>query len=369
MEEINLYKLLRFYVQNWLLILSLTLIGLAAGLAYNEFIQVPMYKSSATLLFVNPSGVSSTQDSTRLNNYVQLFQSRRVIEPVMEQQGIDKPFEQFISGVSATNDKGTEVIHLSVSTADPVVSHNFLTAAVKSFKAEAKEIYGADSLKVVDNAGDAEPPYNVRKPLQLAIASGAGFVLSLIVLFFVYDASGGKAGKLRLKKNEPKQIQLPLAAVAVNKQAPKLQTPKPQLAELQSSSEAQLVEEDVSAKDKTKVSAAASAAVSAAARVKASDLDLANSSADHPSADQPSVSQSKFKAFFVQLGKDFRQGLWLDQPQESAEVQQPDSIPGQKTSATSQIKKSSLPNKPSQPNKSSRSNKTKKQPKTTKHNN
>ena len=174
--------------------------GLAAGLAYNEFIQVPMYKSNATLLFVNPNGVSSSQDSTRLSNYVQLFQSRRVLEPVMSDQEIGLTFDQFIGSVSAKNDKGTEVIRLSVSTDEPSKSQDFLREAVVSFKAEAVELYGADNLRVVDNASSAEPPYNVKKGLQLAIATGAGFVVSLIVLFFIYDASGGKAGKLGVKK-------------------------------------------------------------------------------------------------------------------------------------------------------------------------
>lgn len=200
MEEINLYKLLRFYVRNWLLIVSLTLIGLAAGLAYNQFIQVPMYKSSATLLFINPNGRGSTQDATWLNNYVQLFQSRRVIEPVMNDQKLDMTFDQFIGSVSAVNDKGTEVIRLSVSTDNPEVSQKFLREAVVSFKKEAKQLYNSDNLRVVDNASDAEPPYNVKKELQLAISTGAGFVLSLIVLFFIYDATGGKAGKLGGKK-------------------------------------------------------------------------------------------------------------------------------------------------------------------------
>ncbi|MGV9002312.1 MAG: YveK family protein [Candidatus Saccharimonadaceae bacterium] len=214
MEEINLYKLLRFYVRNWLLVASLTLLGLAAGLAYNQFIQVPMYKSSSTLLFINPAGRGSTQDSTWLNNYVQLFESRRVIEPVMNDEHINETFDQFIGSVSAVNDKGTEVIRLTVATSDPKKSEAFLRKAVISFKSEAKQLYGSDNLRVVDDASDAVPPYNVKKGLQLAIATGAGFVLSLIVLFFIYDASGGKAGALGIKKRAPKVKRVKVAKVA-----------------------------------------------------------------------------------------------------------------------------------------------------------
>ncbi len=302
MEEINLYKLLRFYVQNWLLIVSLTLVGLAAGLAYNEFIQVPMYKSNATLLFVNSAGGSSAQDSTRLSNYVQLFQSRRVLEPVISEQQLGVTFDEFIGGVSATNAKGTEVISLSVSTNNPQKSQNFLHAAVIAFKAEAKELYGTDSLKVVDNASSAEPPYNVKKPLQLAIATGAGFVVSLIVLFFIYDASGGKAGKLGLKKNVNKQAKRSAAPVAT--------PPEPVVADVVAEVSAVRTEvtPDVAPDTTTQAVDSESDVRSAAPTV-----------APAPHAEAAAASDSKVKAFFAQLGQDFKEGLWIEQPSDKAE--------------------------------------------------
>ncbi len=182
--------MLGFYVRNWLLILFITLAGLGAGLIYNQFIQTPMYKSDATLLVIKDAG--STQDTTLLNNYVQLFQSRRVLEPVIESQKLDVSFEQISGNVSAVNEKSTEVLRVSVSTKNPEVSKKFLAAAVDRFQDEAEELYGKRNIIVVDNASSAIPPYNVNKPLQLAIATGAGFIVSLIVLFFIYDAKGGK---------------------------------------------------------------------------------------------------------------------------------------------------------------------------------
>lgn len=200
MEEINLYKLLGYYVRNWLLILSITLTGLVAGLVYNQFIQTPMYKSNATLLVIKEAG--ATQDTTLLNNYVQLFQSRRVLEPVIKSQNLDMTYEQLSSGVSAVNEKNTEVLQVSVSTKNPEVSQKFLAAAVDSFRAQVQEIYNRRNVTVVDNASDAEPPFNVNKPLQLAIATGAGFVVSLLVLFFIYDAKGGNVEKRGKKHNK-----------------------------------------------------------------------------------------------------------------------------------------------------------------------
>lgn len=201
MQEINLYSLLKFYAKNWLLIVSLTLVGLLGGLVYNTYVQVPMYKSNATLLYISPTA-RSTQDVTLLNNYVELFTSRRVIEPVMQQLKVDRSLSDMASAVSAVNEKGTEVLKLTVSTDDPGLSRSFLRAAVITFKSQAADLYGADNLSVVDNASEATPPYNVKQPQQLAIATAAGFVVSLIVLFFVYDIKGASFN--RSDKKSPK---------------------------------------------------------------------------------------------------------------------------------------------------------------------
>ncbi|MFZ1302014.1 MAG: Wzz/FepE/Etk N-terminal domain-containing protein [Candidatus Microsaccharimonas sp.] len=224
MQEINLYSLLKFYARNWWLILSLTLLGLLAGVVYNQFIQTPMYKSNATLLFINPGASTSTQDATLLNNYVQLFQSRRVLEPVISAQKLGVTYDEFSSSVAAVNEKGTEVIRLSVSTDNPEKSQKFLKAAVESFKEQAESLYDTDKLQVVDNASDAVPPYNVHKGLQLAIATGAGFVLSLIVLFFIYDAKGGKVEKRGKKQPAAKK---PVAAKTSTKRKAPAQKESP----------------------------------------------------------------------------------------------------------------------------------------------
>lgn len=212
---------MRFYAKNWLLIVSVTLAGLFAGLIYNSFIQVPMYRSSATLLLIDPTKTRTAQDVTLINNYVELFQSRRVIEPVIEAQKIDTTYEALVSSVSATNEKGTEVINVSVSTTDPERSQKFLRGTVNSFKNQVAELYGKDNISVVDNASEAIPPYNVKHAQQLAIATAAGFVVSLIVLFFIYDIKGDGLDK---KGNKKKTV---AASAAPKKPAAKAATTTP----------------------------------------------------------------------------------------------------------------------------------------------
>ena len=78
MEDIDLYKLLQYYAKRWLIILLMSLLGLVAAFAYNQ-LQTPMYRSDATMLLVNTTNVSPTQETVLLNNYVKLFSTRRVL--------------------------------------------------------------------------------------------------------------------------------------------------------------------------------------------------------------------------------------------------------------------------------------------------
>jgi len=189
-EEINLYDLLKYYARKWRVIVIAVMIGLGVGLVYNTYIQQPLYKSSATLLLIDPAG-KVTPDDTLINNYVELFKSRRVLEPAIEEQNKDQSlnstYDGIESSVQATNEKDTEVIKVSISTDDPRASQSFISAAIKSFKTQVDSLYGVDNVRIVDNASLPRQSSNVNQPLQLAIATTIGFVVAIIGLFFVYD--------------------------------------------------------------------------------------------------------------------------------------------------------------------------------------
>ena len=187
MQEINLYDLLKHYAKYWYFIVAMTLLALIAGLIYNNFIQVPLYKSNATLIVVNTSGTTVKSDATLINNYQQLLKSRRVIEPVISERSIKDSYQTVVGSVDTTNEKDTEVIKVSYSSTSPEQSQIVLSATIESFKNKIKDIYGNDNIQVVDGASITYEPYNVNKALQLALASAVGLLSSIIILFFLYD--------------------------------------------------------------------------------------------------------------------------------------------------------------------------------------
>lgn len=189
MQDINLYQLLKFYAKNWIWIVSITLTSLVLGIIFCNFIQTPMYKSEATLLLVRSNSLASgtSQDTVLINNYIELFKSRRVLDPVIEKQKLNIAYDEMAGLVEASNSKSTEVIKVAVSTTDAEKSKSFLEEAVISFKAQVKQLYKLDNVKVVDSASLASKSYNINKGLTILLSTVAGFLFIIIILFFVYD--------------------------------------------------------------------------------------------------------------------------------------------------------------------------------------
>ena len=206
MEEINLYDLLRFYAKKWLTIASFAIAGAIIGVIFTYYIQQPLYKSSATVLLVGTNRTSG-QESVVLNNYVKLFNSRRVLTPVIAKHDYDKSFDSLVANTTAENTKNTDFISLSMSTTDAKTSKVMLESAIQEFGKQAKELYGDNSVRIsiVDAANTPTGSTNVKPLQQIGIATVALTALSIIGLFFVYDYKHSQLVKDAKKKPATKK--------------------------------------------------------------------------------------------------------------------------------------------------------------------
>ena len=184
-QEINLYELLRYYARNWLILLSALMVGAIIGLVYTAFIQTPLYKSDATMFVVGAR--SSSTDTTINNNYTELFKSRRVLEPVIQGSGYNGGYELLKNRTTATNDKNTDVLKVSIADKDPKESKTLLQQSLQAFRKEARELYESDNIRIIDDASTPVKPYNVKVGLQLGVSMAATLLLVMVAMFFVYD--------------------------------------------------------------------------------------------------------------------------------------------------------------------------------------
>lgn len=204
MQEINLYDLIRYYIKNWRILLSAAFVGAILGLIYTGFIQTPLYKSEATILVV---GANSTQNTTVNNNYTGVFKSRRTLDSVISKQSYKGSYEQLLSRTTATNEKSSDIIKVSISDPEANKGRELLTVALATFKKEADALYGVDNIKIVDAASTPTKPYNVSVVNQVSLAIAALLLTTIVLLFFIYDYSiseGAPVSKLILI-NHPKK--------------------------------------------------------------------------------------------------------------------------------------------------------------------
>lgn len=206
MQEINLYDLLKHYAKYWYVIATLTLVGFVSGVVYNNFVQVPEYTSNATLILVSTDPSNAAQDTTTINNYLELMKSRRVLDPVIAKQHLQLSYDQLSNAINTSNDKDTEVMKLAVTTNNSYVSTQAANGIISSFRSQVKALYNLDNIKVVDSASTTSEPSNVHKGLQLALTTIAGFILATIIIFFIYDYRLG----------HPKSTKKPKAAASIN---------------------------------------------------------------------------------------------------------------------------------------------------------
>lgn len=165
-------------------LLTALFIGAIIGLVYTFYMQQPLYKSDATILVV---GANTSQDSKINNNYTELFKSRRVLESVIREQGYKGDYAQLLGRTTATNDKNTDVLKVSIADTDPTKSKELLEASLEAFKTQVNVLYERDNIKVLDSANLPGAPYNVKVVVQVGLAMAATFFFVVIVMFFAYD--------------------------------------------------------------------------------------------------------------------------------------------------------------------------------------
>jgi capsular polysaccharide biosynthesis protein len=189
LEEINLYELLRYYSKKWIIIVLFIIIGLIGGIIYNQFVQVPKYTSNATLLLVdkNPTSTTAVTDATLINNYIALIESHSVLDPVISNSNINESYNNLEGSIKATNPVNTEIIQLSISSNSTSKSRESLNDIMDSFRVEIKKLYNLDNIQIVDNASTPSSPSNIHTTAQLVVAALIGLIMSIIVVFFMYD--------------------------------------------------------------------------------------------------------------------------------------------------------------------------------------
>jgi capsular exopolysaccharide synthesis family protein len=185
---------LRALQRRWVSILLLTVLGLVGGLGY--VMTVPStYQASSSVFVTANQGDSASQALYQGNQYAQavvqsyvgLATLPAVLDPVIDELGLDTTPQKLAGKVTATAALDTVIIDISASDTDPAQAQRIAQATadslVKQGEALAPKLKGAPTvdMKVVAKAAVPLAPTGPNRPLYAALGAIAGLVLGLLI--------------------------------------------------------------------------------------------------------------------------------------------------------------------------------------------
>lgn len=194
MEEIDLKELFEFIKKKIGLLITITVVICLLGCIYGLFIQKPMYKSYTTIILGGNETTASqtiTQSDITLNKnlvdtYAEIVKSRRVLEQVIAELDLEETYEELSNKISVSAVNNTEIIKITVADSNPIEAKNVANVTANFFSKEVVKLYNMNNVNVLDEANEANEPYNINIPKQVIIYFFIGVIIALSILFIIF---------------------------------------------------------------------------------------------------------------------------------------------------------------------------------------
>jgi len=137
---VELRDYVRILHKNWILLLILLVLGLAGGAGY-ALMQAPKYNASTQLYVSVRTEGAATGDLVQgttfarqmVTSYVDVVDTALVLDPVIDELGLDMTVAQLAGRVTATTPLNTVLIDISVTDGDPKQAAELANAIAESF--------------------------------------------------------------------------------------------------------------------------------------------------------------------------------------------------------------------------------------------
>lgn len=195
MEEFNISEFIKYYFSQIAIVIIFIIFGLLGCWYYTDNIQVAEYKSQTSLVLTSGTDKITQNDITVNKNlvstYREIIKSRRILSPVIENLQLDLTTEELSKKIAVTSTNDTEIIVITVTDTDSIKARDIANEIAKVFQKDIANIIPIDNISLVDEAVEANEPYNVNVLKQYIIGVGAGFLIGsmIITIMFYFDDS------------------------------------------------------------------------------------------------------------------------------------------------------------------------------------
>lgn len=195
MEDINLKEIFNYFISKIWIVIILLLLATSSMFIYTNYMQIPLYKSSTTLVLVSQNG-ELTQNDVTLNQklvstYKEIIRSRRILEQVVNNLTLTETWQEVQKNVSVKVNSNTEIISISVSNEDSNKAYLIANEIAKVFSNEIVNIYNIDNVTILEYPTISQVAYNINLTKQMVLAALAGIVLGsgIILVMFYFDTT------------------------------------------------------------------------------------------------------------------------------------------------------------------------------------
>lgn len=195
MEEFSISEFIKYYFSQIAIVIIFIIFGLLGCWYYTDNIQVAEYKSQTSLVLTSGTDKITQNDITVNKNlvstYREIIKSRRILSPVIENLQLDLTTEELSKKIAVTSTNDTEIIVITVTDTDSIKARDIANEIAKVFQKDIANIIPIDNISLVDEAVEANEPYNVNVLKQYIIGVGAGFLIGsmIITIMFYFDDS------------------------------------------------------------------------------------------------------------------------------------------------------------------------------------
>ena len=213
MEEIDLRDFFKYIFSQQIIVILCVILSITVGVAYTFKMKTPMYKTYTTIVLTaeqtNKSSAITQSDLTLnqslVSTYSQIIKSKRVLKQVIKNLGLDYSVDGLSSMISVESISNTEIIKVSVVSAEPKIATKIANETAKIFGEEVVKLYNIENINVVDEAETPKLPYNMNYVKDVIIYILIGLVIgyAIIIFRFYFDTAIKSIEQVETKLNLP----------------------------------------------------------------------------------------------------------------------------------------------------------------------
>lgn len=194
-ETISLQEIFHALKKRFTLIVTITLLAVAAGAFTTYFIMAPKYDASTQILVnqANENNASlyatnAVQTNVQLvNTYSVIINNPTVLDQVIHQLNLKMTTDQLKKMLTVDTAQNSQVFTLTAESKSPSLSVKIVNSVAQAFKSQVQKVMNVDNVSILSEATIASSniPVSPKPAINLAIAFVVGLMVSIGLAFLL----------------------------------------------------------------------------------------------------------------------------------------------------------------------------------------